>query len=250
MNFKKEKQEEARNSEQSNVSYVIKYDIDRDIWNWYYGVNYSDLGDQLTDNKDLSIIAKITGLGDIKQAEPILRPFLEKKINDAYSDLNKFISIANAEFADKFDEACRLIVEMTNRPLAKDKFTFYITTFPRMTVFFDEGVIFMYAKIDNILWGMPVDGFLHEIQHFQLDKYWRSDDQSMVSKLSDDEYFMLKESLTVVLDDELKPIITVPDSSYREFADFRQVIHENWKTHHNFDELVQFSLQKLPKYYK
>lgn len=114
-----------------------------------------------------------------------------------------------------------------------------------MVVFFEEGIIFMYAKIDNELWGMPIDGFLHEILHFQFNKYWRENKKSPVSKLSENDYFMIKESLTVILDNELEPIITLPDCSYPEFSDYRKLLHEEWKTSHDFDSLVRFALDNL-----
>lgn len=107
----------------------------------------------------------------------------------------------------------------------------------------------MYAKIDNELWGMPIDGFMHELLHFQFNKYWREDKKSLVSKLSEDDYFKVKESMTVILDDELKPIITLPDCSYSDFIDYRNVLHENWRNNHDFDSLVEFALDKLNNYY-
>lgn len=61
---------------------------------------------------------------------------------------------------------------------------------------------------------MPIDGFLHKGLHFQFTYFWRCDKESPVSKLNESEFNYLKEALTVVLDDDLKPIITVPDMGY------------------------------------
>lgn len=232
----------------NGATYKIIYDLDRDIWNWYYGSNYSDNGSQLTESKDKQILKGIVGLSEIELAEPILCPFLRSKLSNKNSELNEFIKISKSEFDDKFYDACDILEKITNRPLAVSKFTFYITTFPRMVVFFDEGIIFMYAKIDKKLWGMPIDGFLHESLHFQFNKYWRENEESLISKLSEDDYFMIKESLTVILDEELKPTITLPDCSYPEFFDYRKALHDNWKKHHDFDRLVDYGLEKLSEY--
>jgi len=232
----------------TRVKYKIVYDIDRDIWNWYYGVNYSNNGQLLKDDKSKQIIHKLTGLKNLKEADFIIRPFLNTKIENENSDLNKFIKIAEAEFKEKFDKACEIIEKVTGRPLSNNEFIFYITSFPRMVVFFEEGIIFMYAKIDNELWGMPIDGFLHEVLHFQFNKYWREDKQSPVSKLSEEDYFKIKESLTVILDDELRPIITLPDCSYPEFNNYRKALHKNWQNNHDFNDLVKFAIDKLSDY--
>jgi len=227
------------------AKYKIIYNIDRDIWNWHYGVNDFGNFDQLTDVPDRDIFKKVKGLKKIEQASLILRPFLKTKLDDSNSQLNKFIKIAEREFAEKFNDACDILEKITKHPMAVDNFMFFITTYPRMTVFFEEGFIFIYAKIDDKLWGMPIDGFLHEGLHFQFDKYWRQNNKSAVSKLSEDDYFMIKESLTVILDEGLKPTITLPDCSYPEFDDYRNVLHERWKKCHDFDELVNFGLEKL-----
>lgn len=232
----------------TKTKYKIIYDIDRDIWNWYYGVNYSDNGQTLKVEKSKQIVCRLTGLKSLKEADPIVRPFLNEKINDKNSNLNKFIDIAEFEFQEKFKKACRIIEKITNRPLSNDEFTFFVTTFPRMVAFFEEGIIFMYAKIDNELWGMPIDGFLHEVLHFQFNKYWREDDSSPVSKLSEEDYFKLKESLTVILDSELQPIISLPDCSYSEFYNYRMALHEHWRDNHDFDSLVEFGIDTLGDY--
>lgn len=75
----------------AGIKYKIIYDIDRDIWNWYYGANYSDNGQSLKNIQDKQMIQKITGLKNLDEAGPIIRPFLNAKINDKNSDLNKFI---------------------------------------------------------------------------------------------------------------------------------------------------------------
>ncbi len=226
-------------------SYEIIYNLDRDVWNWFYGTNYSDNWRQLTDQADLVVVKKITGLESEAAAKPILRPHLQAKQQDNGSQLNQFLKVAQAEFEEKFDAACQVLEKITGRSMVDGKFTFFVTTFPRMTVFFDERIIFMYAKIDEELWGYPIDGFLHEGLHFQFDHYWRQDPASPVYQLLDDDYFKLKESLTVILDDELKPIITLPDSSYSEFADLRSVLHQHWRQHHDFEQLVELGLAQL-----
>lgn len=111
-----------------------------------------------------------------------------------------------------------------------------------MIVYYEEGVIYTYAKIDNELWGMPLDGILHELMHFQTDYYYRQNPNSPVSKLSEDDYFVLKESLTVLLDESWKPIITLPDCSYPEYQSIRDQLLDFYHQHQDFDKLMEFGV--------
>ena len=214
------------------------------MWNWYYGTKYSDAGEQLNEKDDKKVFNQIKNLNK-HESEEILKPFLMEKINNENSELNQFIKIAEHEFKDKFSDACKLLEKITNKPISFSEMTFYVTTFPRMVVFFDESIIFMYVKINKELWGMPIDGFMHEGLHFQFQKYWRDNKKSPVSKLSEDDYFMLKESLTVILDEELSPIISIPDNSYPNFSEFRQKLYKKWQESQDFDGLVKFGLNEL-----
>lgn len=231
-------------------SYKIIYDIKKDMWNWRGAVQGSFMGrrniDKIKNKSDKEIANKIVSLTK-QPAEIILKPYLAAKKADPKSKLNKFIQLAKKDFCDKYIDACKALEQITKRPMMSDEFTFYVTTFPRMTVFFDKCIIYMYNSTEGV-WGMPIDGFLHEVLHFQFYYYWRLDKESPVYKLSEDEFDYLKEALTVILDEELKPIMTVPDCSYPQQIKFRNVIHEHWKKYHDFDKLVDYGLEKLPKY--
>jgi len=219
------------------------------MWNWRGALSDFRMGynwfDNIDNEKDRKIANQIVGLKK-QPAELILKPYLKLKKLDENSNLNKFILIAEKEFNDKFEHACLILERITKRPMTSDEFLFYITTFPRMTCFYDKFIIYMYDSVEGV-WGMPIDGFLHEGLHFQFEHYWRNNNSSQVYKLSDNDYFYLKESLTVILDEELKPIISVPDKSYSEFAKLRGLLHKHWRKYHDFDKLVEYGLRELEK---
>jgi len=56
---------------------------------------------------------------------------------------------------------------------------------------------------------MSIDGFLYEELHFQFDKYCYENSESPGSKLFENDYFIIKESLIVVLDEGSEPIIAL-----------------------------------------
>lgn len=106
----------------------------------------------------------------------------------------------------------------------------------------------MYAKIDDELWGMPLDGILHELMHFQTDFYYRQNPESPVAKLSEDDYYVLKESLPALLDESWKPIITLPDCSYPEYQELRDKLVDFYKRNGDFDELMRFGAEEIERF--
>ena len=114
-----------------------------------------------------------------------------------------------------------------------------------MIVYYEEGTIYTYAKIDEKLWGMPLDGILHELMHFQTDYYYRQNALSSVAKLNEDEYYVLKESLPTLLDESWKPIITLPDCSYPEFKPLREALHDQLTSGINFNQLMEFGAKEV-----
>lgn len=219
------------------------------MWNWRGALSDFRMGydwfNNIDNDQDRKIAKQIIGLKK-NQAELTLRPHLKSKKENPKSNLNQFISIAESEFKAKFNKACLILESITKKPMTSDKFIFYVTTFPRMTCFYDKHIIYLYNSTEGV-WGMPIDGFLHEGLHFQFEHYWRNNADSPVSKLSDEDYFNLKEALTVILDESLKPTITLPDESYPELAYLRNPLHEFWKKYHNFNKLVEYGLKNLSK---
>jgi len=235
-------------------SYSIVYDIEKDIWNWFDAINAPFEGfdfswiDNIDNDNDRKIANQI--LGKTKQeADDILKPYLLEQKNNVNSKLNNFIKIIEKDFKDKYTGACKALEDITQHPMMSEKFIFCITTFPRMQYFYDERLITVYNSTEGV-WGMPIDGFLHEGLHFQFTYYWRDNEDSRVSKLSEDNFHYLKEALTIVLDEDLKPLITVPDKGYSSQADFCGILHNHWQKHYNFEKLVEFGLDKLDIYNK
>lgn len=230
--------------------YKIIYDINSDMWNWRGGTKDSMFGqsaiNRIKNINDRKVANQIANINK-SPAEAILKPYLKAQKDDPNSNLNKFIKIAEKDFKDKYIDACITLEKITKRPMVSNEFIFYVTTFPRMTVFFDTFEIFMYASTKGV-WGMPIDGFLHEAHHFQFNHYWRQNPDSPVSKLSEDEFTYLKEALVITNDEDLKPLVTVPDRGYKSQKDFCELLHKYWKKYHDFDKLVDYGLKNLNKF--
>lgn len=148
-------------------------------------------------------------------------------------------------YNQKFQEVCDKMEEIIGKPIYRKDFTFFITTFPHGPYNYKKGHIWEY-----IGWNNPVMGFLHELSHFQFIHYWRDDPSSAVSKLSDDQFEWLKESLTLVLDKDLMPLIECVDVGYDIHQPLRKELHKFWKKNHDFDKLVELGVKLIPEYVK
>lgn len=228
-------------------TYSLSYSIEKDLWNWVDALNNPFMGvnwiDNIDNEDDRKIANSVLGLKK-QQAELILKPYLESKKIDPESRLNKFIEIARKNFDDKYEEAVKILEKISGQPMMSNSFDFYVTTFPRVPYFYNKREIFMYDSVEGF-WGMPIDNFLHEGLHFQFTYYWRENSDSLVSKLSDEEFDYVKEALTIVLNDELKPILTIADHGYENQKEYRKILSDYWEKNHNFNKLVDFALLKL-----
>ncbi len=232
--------------------YSIIYDIQKDMWNWRDSLKNPFLGrswiNNVKDKNDLKIVKQILEL-EKKSAEKILKPYLLSQKETQNSRLNNFLKIIKKDFQKKYQNAIQVLETITQQPIMSDNFTFYITTFPRCPYFYEKREIFIYDSTEDY-WGMPIDTFLHEVLHFQFIYYWYKNPKSAVLKLKYEDFDYLKEALTVVLDDELKPIISQSDQGYPSQIKYRKLLRQNWQKYHDFNKLVDFGLSKLNDFIK
>lgn len=230
--------------------YKIIYDINWDIWNWYDASRSSphgfDFRNNLRDEDDIKIFDQISKLQQ-KDAYIVIDKFLKRKYHDQAEIINKYTKGMKSLFDEKLDIACKTLEKITGRELFVKKFKFKLTTFPRCPYNPETGVIFFYITLNNF-WIDPIINFMDEVLHFLFHHYWQDNPKSPVSKLTDDEFEFLKESLTVVLDDDLKPLTNGADNEYPIHKEFRKELHKNWKKYHDFDKLIDFGLVILKDY--
>lgn len=231
-------------------NYKIIYKIQDDMWNWRDALKNPFMGrdwiNNISDSNDLKIAKQIVDLKK-QSAEKILKPYLLIQKQNPSSNLNRFIKLIQKDFEEKYQDACNILEKITNHPLMSNDFTFYVTTFPRCPYFYEKCEIFIYDSIENY-WGMPIDTFLHEGLHFQFIHYWYDNKKSPVSKLKYEDFDYLKEALTVVLDEDLKPIIFQSDQGYPNQEKYRKILHKYWQKYHDFDKLVKYGLSELKNF--
>jgi len=249
------------------TTYKIIYDVVQDAYNWFNSINTFSSGDRL-EGDDREIAKKIKGLTFV-EAKKVLVPFLEKRNQTINMPPERFQKIMSAQLEKYFELAVKKLEQVTKYPLAvqdcaknraveiakidarvvcpQTDLLLLITTFPAMVVYCEEGIIYTYAKVDQELWGAPLDGILHELMHFQTDHYYRQNPNSPVSKLSEDDYYVLKESTTALLDETWKPLVTLPDCSYPEYQDLRNKLNTFYHRRQDFDQLMNYGAREVVK---
>ena len=228
------------------VTYEIIYDEIQDAYNWYSAINLFHQINKIKDEDDLEIAKKIIGL-NFSQAKEILVPFICKRNKKISMSPKKFERIMRGQLEQNFELAVKKLEKVTGHKLAvkncvknraievakidksascsKADLLFLITTFPAMIVYYEEGVM-----------------------HFQTDFYYRQNPESPVAKLSEDDYYVLKESLPALLDESWKPIITLPDCSYPEYQELRDKLVDFYKKNGDFDELMRFGAEEVERF--
>ncbi len=222
-----------------SYTYKIVQDLEKDAWNWFEACNKVGHGVDWKQRIDPEIASNIAGKSK-DGAYHFLIPYLADKWQNDLS-VSKGADYISRRFEKCFSEACEKLVDISGHPLYRNDFTIYLTTFPRGPYNFDQGALWVCA-----MWFNPIANFMHEVLHFQFIHYWRNDSSSEVSKLSDESFEILKESLTVVLDSSLMPLIEKADKGYDIHQELREKLHIHWLNNRDFNSLITYSLTLLP----
>jgi len=227
---------------QSIYKYSIRLDIEQDAWNWYNGCNEIANGLDWKQLESKEVVKNISGKTN-EEAFVFLIPYLKQRYIDEKKEIDENLSFLNKEFKKKFNKACQKIVDLLGKPLYRNDFYIDLTTFPRCPLNYEGGYLMICTgSVD------PIAMFLHELIHFQFIHYWAKNPTSAVNKLNNEQFEWLKESLTVILDEDFYPIIQEPDQGYKLHKKFRQELHKFWKANKDFDKLVEFGLKRLPHF--
>lgn len=221
--------------------YKIKLDIKEDAWNWFVGCNRTNYRSDWTQRAPKDVLEKIHGKTK-EEAYSFLMPFLKQKYVDEKVQIEEYKKYLTMEYDKKFQKGCETIVELLGKPLYRNDFEVFLTTFPRGPYNKDGGSLWQ-----PVGWLDPIRGFLHELLHFQFIHYWLVDG-SQVSKLTENQFDWIKESLTVIIDEDFFPLIERADNGYEVHKEYRLKLHEFWKKNKDFDKLVEFGLKILPEY--
>lgn len=223
-------------------SYKIRQNIYKDAWNWWHACSSTSHGVVWKNQVNKNLANKLMNTTN-REANKLLVPFLRKVYIDQKKEIKRAREFFNKEFDQKFQDGCDKIAVVMKRPIYRKDFTIYLTTLRRGPYYKPGGLVWV-----CVYWTDPIESFLHELCHFQFIHYWRENPNSKVAKLTNNQFEYLKESLTIILDEDFFPIIKKPDYGYDLHQDFRAELKKFWKKNKDFDKLVEFGVKKIKEY--
>lgn len=219
----------------AEFSIKIKLDVEKDAWNWWDACNNVSHGMNWKERISKDLQDKIVGKSQ-KEANIFLIPYLRDLYKKKDKKIFEFVNKTKKLFDQKLENACKRIESLMGKPIYRKDFTLYFTMFPRAPYNPKTGSIWL-----PYLWRDPMGTFLHELCHFQFIYYWRKNDPA-VKRLTKDQFEYLKESLTVILDEDFLDLIDKPDEGYPIHQKLRSKLRKHWKKHHDFEKLIKYAL--------
>jgi len=156
-----------------------------------------------------------------QDAFDILIPYLEDKYKSIDFNLSKKKQIAEKFLEQNKDVLFWRIAELTKHPIEYNEIQLFITTYARCP--YNREKWYIRLSINTTPERM-LSIVAHEILHFQFHKYYSNNPK--VKILNQDQYYLLKESLTFLLNIEFKNIITQKDFWYPKHKELRKKLEE------------------------
>ncbi len=221
------------------VTINIKLNIKKDAWNWWHACNKVSHGVDWKKRVDKNLWKKIYGKTE-KEAFKFLMPYLRKYYKEHEKDLDKNIEDSRKLVNDKFQEAYELMEKIIGKPLYRENFACFLTTFPRCPYNYKKGYVWFCA-----LWPAKcyLGTFLHELLHFQFIAYYKNNPS--IKSLSPEQFEYLKESLTVILNYEFKEYLCQKDRGYSQHQELRKKLEIFWRRNRNFNQLIEYGAKAL-----
>ncbi len=224
-------------------NFKILYDQNKDIKNWLTAARELEFsGKKWRDGlfgyylEEFDRISKM----DETKAHDELQKFIPKHFS-------KGIKTAKTKLTDQlsksFLDACTYLENTTGKELAFTNIEIFLTTFPRAPYSTEDGSMYF-----CIFWNNITSVFLHEMLHIQVYKYWRSQPNTAISTLNDEEYTTLNESLTFLVDGAGPKIAEQPDRGYEKHSNIRTLLKAQWDKTHDFEKLLEYGTAIIKAY--
>lgn len=223
------------------VKIKLKLDIIKDAWNWWDACQRVSHGVNWKKRIDRNLRKRIVGKTE-EEAMNFLLPYLKKYYKEHKSELNKILKTGQSFFSKDGQKACKRMEKITSRPLYRKSFTCFLTTFPRCPYSYKKGYVWLCANWPPKCY---LGTFLHELLHFQFFAYYQN--RPLVKKLTKEQSEYLKESLTVILNEEFDEFLCQKDEGYKKHRKVRRKLELFWRQNKNFAQLVDYGAKLLTK---
>lgn len=214
----------------------ITLNIEKDCYNWWTASQKSSHGVQWIKYLPKELRDKLIGT-DYKRAKRLIMPFLEKLYKRERNGLSKYASRLGQFLNSYKNQIIKGIERITEKPIYRKTFIGYITTFSKGPYNTKKGEIgFIYKK--SLKWQLTA--LIHELLHMQFETYYK---KSLDALLTKKQFQYLKESMTIIINDEFKDIITQPDKGYPVHQKLREKIEKIWHKREGFQEFLDEAIK-------
>lgn len=223
-------------------TYSIKLDKKKDIKNWRDWCNHTSYWFDWTKNINpeyFYIVQKLKSC-TLEESYDIMDEFIDKLYIDKGKEIDLTIEYANLYFQKWFQKACECMEKTTWKPLYRNDFTIYLTSFPRWPYNYEEWYLLIpfFWDVHRYLWF-----FLHELQHFQIHAYY----SDIFADISNEQFHDIKESMTVILNAECSEFLVKDDKWYPNHQKLRKNILKYRLKNHDFEKTLNFTKKLLTK---
>lgn len=210
----------------------IEYNLEKDVQNWKESLNKESYS--VSWNKFLP--------DDISLECVNNNECLSKYLKENYSldKINKFIDLLNKLINPQ--EIQNDLENLLNAKFTTNDFKIFITTFHRAPYNIEKNYFYLIYRESNT--KRAVSGIYHELMHFLFHQnYW---DYCKNSGLNDTKIHILKESLTVLLNEILEKRGLPLDKGYSAHQKIREKIKNCKKDSNDFKKLLTNIINEVP----
>ena len=226
------------------------YNVEKDAWNWWWAMNRSTNWRwyESMDNESQNIFKQIKWLS-FDDSLKILVPFLGKKYNENREEIDDSAKQIKIKLDTQKDQVLELMGKLTKKPIYNENFQFWYTTCQRWPYNRETWEIWIIEPPEK-WWRLRAwtTAFAHELLHFQTHKYYQS--EYPMSQLNKQQFNLIKESLTFLLNHEFPWVNMAIDRWYPNHQEFRKILEDYrlscWDKK-DFEDLIKFGCDYILK---
>lgn len=215
----------------------FQINLDLDAQNWWVSCNRVSSGTDWKQRIEPTLQKQIVGKSP-KESFKFLIPYLKEKYQkDDF--IQQFKKEAEGNWRKVEKPVFERLEKITGKPICRQKFICFLTTFPRGPYSVKSGWFMLYPRRNPVCYPTTIT---HELMHFQFHAFYWEKCQKM--GLSEDQINTLKEALTVLLNEEFSDLLSCPDGGYPQHKKLRSDLLKLWRKEKNLDKLIE-SAKKL-----
>ena len=222
---------------------TVKVNFEKDLWNWTQAIQKGQSHGISWAQWIPNVVKEQIEEKGTEEVTEIIRLFLKKKYaaeEKLFTDYAKHLETILRQISSRMFV---LLEKITEKPIYRNEFTGFVTTFPRGPYYAKSGYIwFIYGKSDE--W--QVMACIHELLHMQFEHYYK---EKLKKQINEEQFSFLRESMTVILNEEFREITREIDKGYPMHQEFRKHLLTLWKQRQNFQEFVENAVKEVGKFH-